>query len=230
MNKTIMNWSGGKDSALSLYKLQQNKAYELAALLTTINKPLDRITMHGVRTSLLVQQAKSLGLELHKVELPESPDMETYSQLMNAKVQKLKALGITHSAFGDIYLEDLKKYREEQLAAVGLQAVFPLWQQPTKEIIKEFLSLGFRAVVVCVNAKVLDKSFVGRELDASFIADLPDEVDICGENGEFHSFVYDGPNFDFPIQFERGEIVFKSYAKAEAEQDYDTGFYFCDLF
>lgn len=229
MNKTIMNWSGGKDSALSLYELQQQKDYEIAALLTTINKPLDRITMHGVRTSLLEQQAKSLGLDLHKVELPELPDMATYGQLMTAKIQELKARGVTHSAFGDIYLEDLKKYREEQLTKVGLQAVFPLWQQPTKAIIKAFLNVGFRAVVVCVNAKVLDKSFVGRELDASFIADLPNEVDICGENGEFHSFVYDGPNFEFPIAFERGEIVHKSYAKAGEEQDYDTGFYFCDL-
>ncbi|MCP4440035.1 MAG: diphthine--ammonia ligase [Aureispira sp.] len=224
-----MNWSGGKDSALSLYQLQQNRDYEVAALLTTINKPLDRITMHGVRSSLLEQQAKSLGLELYKVELPELPDMDTYGRLMNEKINELKSRHITHGAFGDIYLEDLKTYREAQLKKVDMQPVFPIWQWSTKEIIRQFIDLGFRAVVVCVNAKFLDKSFVGRELDASFIADLPDGVDICGENGEFHSFVYDGPNFQFPIAFERGEIVHKSYEKEGEEQNYDTGFYFCDL-
>ena len=224
-----MNWSGGKDSTLTLYKVLRDKNYQVETLFTTISHQLRRITMHGVREVLLDAQAAALELPLKKLELPASNTMDLYNELMAKHMQEFKEQGITHSVFGDIHLEDLKKYREEQLQQVGLNAVFPIWKQPVQEVVREFIDLGFKAVVVCASARYMDESFVGRTIDDAFIKDLPKEVDVCGENGEFHSFVYDGPIFKRPVAFELGEVIYKDYGIAGKEVNYDTGFYFRDL-
>jgi uncharacterized protein (TIGR00290 family) len=226
--KAIMNWSGGKDSTLALYKVL-SEGIELHGLFTTISHQLRRITMHGVREELLDAQAAALGILLQKLELPASDTMDLYNELMQEKMNAFKMEGVTHSVFGDIHLEDLKKYREEQLKKVGVEALFPLWKRPVSDVVTEFINLGFKAVVVCVNARYLDQSFVGRILDADFIKDLPDNVDVCGENGEFHSFVYDGPIFKQPVPIALGEVVYKDYSNGTEDLGYDTGFHFQDL-
>jgi uncharacterized protein (TIGR00290 family) len=239
----IFNWSGGKDSALALYKVLQQGQYEVQTLLTTVSEPYQRISMHGVRTALLDQQAAALGLPCRKLFLPEMPSMDAYETLMASTLQELKSDGATASIFGDIFLEDLRQYRETKLAEVDLQAVFPLWGVPTTELIREFIGLGFKTITTCVNEKYLDRSFVGRVIDEDFLRDLPANVDPCGENGEFHTFVFDGPLFNQPIAFEKGEIVHRKYtapATVANDSDYecgdnkdpspfDTGFWYCDL-
>ncbi|EKT3965917.1 diphthine--ammonia ligase [Flavobacterium psychrophilum] len=238
--KAIFNWSSGKDSALALYKTLQDTEIEIVSLLTSVNKKHNRISMHGVRTQLLVQQAKSIGLPLHIMEIPEMPSMNDYEEVMQKTLKNFKEKGISHSIFGDIFLEDLRKYRENKLAEMQLEAIFPLWKIPTKALILKFLALGFKTIVVCVNERNLDKSFVGRVIDAQFIADLPDDVDLCGENGEFHTFTFDGPIFKKPIDFEIGEIVYRKYEKPKQESSntacdtsssdaFDFGFWYCDL-
>ncbi len=225
--KALMNWSGGKDSALALYLLQQQQNCELT-LFTTINKAFQRISMHGVRLPLLQAQAQALQLTLEIVDIPEQVSMEQYNQIMHQALTEFQQQGITHSVFGDIFLEDLKAYREEQLQKLGFEAHFPLWGKPTRQVMKEFLEAGFKTIVVAANAKLLDKSFVGRVIDDQFLADLPENVDPCGENGEFHTFVFDGPNFEIPVPFRTGETVLKTYEHSE-EVTWDNQFWFCDL-
>ena len=210
MKKAILNWSGGKDATLSLYKVQQAKTYQIEYLFTTISAELRRITMHGVRESLLQQQAAALGLPLQVLPLPSSTNMALYNQLMQEQMTAFVEAGITASIFGDLHLADLKAYREKQLASIGLEGIFPIWQQPVEQTIEEFITLGFKAIVVCVNARYLSKEFVGRVINADFIKELPDNVDVCGEYGEFHSFVFDGPNFQQPVLFEKGAVVYLS--------------------
>jgi uncharacterized protein (TIGR00290 family) len=240
-----MNWSGGKDSALALYHALRTPQLHIKALLTSVNTHYQRVSMHGVRLELLQAQAQRIGLPLTQLLLPEMPDMATYETQMQATLAPLQEQGITHSVFGDIYLEDLRQYREQQLARVGMQAVFPLWQRPNKELLREYLALGFRAVVVCVNDQYLDQSFCGRLLDEEFLRDLPAGVDSCGENGEYHSFVFDAPYFSSPIPFERGELVRRTYQAPASSQDacspaadsdvatsaspFAAGFWYCDL-
>lgn len=209
--KAFFNWSGGKDSALALYRLMQNPAFEITTLLTSLNAESDRISMHGVRSDLLFAQAKSLGLPIETLKLPSNISMADYDTLMGDKLESLKSHGVTHAVFGDIFLEDLKKYREERLQEKGLRALFPLWGSSTTTLIKEFLDLGFKTMVVAIDGGKLDKSFVGRIIDQSFIDDLPSNVDPCGENGEFHTFVFEGPIFKQPIKFSKGEVVAKEY-------------------
>jgi len=226
----VLNWSGGKDATLSLYELQQtNSPYEVVQLLTTVGEEQRRITMHGVHETLVELQAAALGLPLVRLYLPKEVDMPTYSQLMEEQCARLQAQGIRHSVFGDIHLEDLKAYRETALAKAGLQGVFPLWQQSVQTVAKRFIDLGFKAIVVCVNARVLDRSFVGRPYDTQFLADLPEGVDVCGENGEFHTFVYDGPIFQQPVPIRLGEVVHRHYASEDTSANHDTGFYFQEL-
>lgn len=227
--KAIFNWSSGKDSAFALMEVLRQKEYDIHCLLTSVNKPMGRISMHGVRTSLLEAQAQSIGLPLQLLSLPETPSMEDYNALLTETMKGFTEAGITHSIFGDINLEDLRKYREDQLATVGIQAVFPLWQRDTSSLIKAFIDSGFKAVVSCINNTYLDPSFAGRLLDHAFLNDLPENVDPCGENGEFHTFVFDGPVFSSPIRFEIGEVVFKEYKTEGKAATHDTGFYFCDL-
>nr|WP_315025752.1 diphthine--ammonia ligase [uncultured Chryseobacterium sp.] len=230
--KALFNWSSGKDSALALYKVLQEDQYEVATLFTSINKEFKRISMHGVHVSLLEQQASSLGIPLVKMELPKEPSMEEYQKIMRGAMTEIQAQGVTLSIFGDIFLEDLRKYREEQLNVIGMQGIFPLWKQNTSNLIHEFLDLGFKTIVTCVNGAYLDKSFAGRIIDHDFIKDLPENVDPCGENGEFHTFTFDGPIFKKPIPFEIGETVKRTYPKPKSnEQDKDEEyvFWFCDL-
>ena len=230
--KALFNWSSGKDSALALYKILNEDKFDVACLLTSINEEYQRISMHGVHVSLLEQQASSIGLPLIKMEIPKEPSMEQYRDIMNKTMAGVKSKGITHSIFGDIFLEDLRKYREDQLSAIGIKAVFPLWKKDTTTLIHEFLDLGFKTIVTCVNETYLDKSFAGRVIDEKFINDLPKNVDPCGENGEFHTFTFDGPIFKNPIQFEVGDIVKKTYPKPKIDEnaeEEDYVFWFCDL-
>ncbi len=228
-----MNWSGGKDSSLALYHALQSNAYTVGHLFTSVNAAHNRVSMHGVRRALLEAQASSIGLPLLTAELPEQPGMDDYESEMSARVIELKAQGYSTAIFGDIFLEDLKKYREEQLARMDVACHFPLWKRDTTELLQEFLRLGFKAIVVCVNATFLDKRFCGRLLDEDFLADLPPNVDPCGENGEYHSFVFDGPIFKNPVAFEQGETVYREYRTPNAADsvatDMTTGFYFADL-
>jgi uncharacterized protein (TIGR00290 family) len=235
-----MNWSGGKDSSLCLYKAIQEKKYNIEYLLTSVNKTHKRISMHGVRQELLYKQAEAIGIPLKLVELSEKPEMGEYETEMEKKVLEIKNEGIHNTLFGDIFLEDLRKYREEKLSQLGITAHFPLWNIPSLVLMEEFISLGFKAIIVCINEKFLDKSFCGRIIDENFVKDLPKDVDICGENGEYHSFVFDGPIFTRPVEFKKGEIVYKEYPKPKTDKkacfreprDYERenyGFYFCDL-
>ena len=233
----FFNWSGGKDSALALYKTLQLKQFHVQYLLTNVNAVHDRISMHGVRRSLLQAQVASIGIPLQTIELPEQPSMIEYEQCMTQKIKELKSSGCTKAIFGDIFLEDLKNYREQKLKQLDIDCIFPLWKIDTTELIKEFISLGFKAIVVCVNENYLNKNFCGRLINESFVNDLPANVDACGENGEFHSFVFDGPIFKQPINFHKGEIVHKKYEAPKIDDNNDQlknniseyGFYFCDL-
>lgn len=229
--KAFFNWSGGKDSALALYHAQKAKLYSVEKLLTNINGQHRRISMHGVREELLEQQAKSIGIPLQKIILPEEPSMQEYEQQMKSNLLDLKKQNFTHAIFGDIFLEDLKNYREQQLASVGLNTVFPIWKRDSIELIHEFVDLGFKTILVCVKADLLPKEFAGRIIDREFLKDLPKNVDACGENGEFHTFVFDGPVFSRPINFSKAEIVYKEYAapKTNVNVKPGLGFYFQDL-
>ncbi len=227
--KLFFNWSTGKDSALALYRLQQENIFEVDLLVTTINKHFDRVSMHGLRRSLLAKQAKALNIALQTIELPEMPSMKDYESLMNEKLSTLVSNGYTNTAFGDIFLEDLKVYREKQLEPLKIKAHFPLWKKDTTELIHEFIDLGFKSIVVAINGSLLDKSFVGRIIDKQFLKDLPNNVDPCGENGEFHTFCFDGPIFDKPIDFEIGEIIYKEYKNPDGSIKEKAGFWYCDL-
>jgi uncharacterized protein (TIGR00290 family) len=228
MVNTLMSWSGGKDSALALYHAQRDPRRHMTQLLTNMNAHHERVSMHGVRTALLELQAQRLGLPLRQLRLPESPSMATYEQALKATLAEVRQQGVAEVVYGDIFLEDLRAYREQQLARAGLRGVFPLWQRPGADLLREFLDLGFQAVVVCVNEQHLDASFCGRLLDQDFLRDLPPGVDACGENGEYHSFVFDAPNFSRPIDVVRGELVRRTYP-APAAEGAELGFWFCDL-
>lgn len=236
--KVLFNWSSGKDSSLALYKLLQNKEYQIEYLFTSVSEKYNRISMHGVRKELLIKQAESIGIPLKILSLPEMPSMESYNEAMKNALFPIVEEGITHSAFGDIFLEDLKNYREEKLAEVGLQGIFPLWKIDTTELITEFLDLGFKTIVTCVNSEFLDESFVGRVIDKQFIKDLPENVDVCGENGEFHTFTFDGQIFKNPVEFEIGEKVYREYERPKStsndicnsnEDQPNYGFWYVDL-
>jgi len=215
--KVLMCWSGGKDSAFALHELRQSGRYEVVALLTTVNSQFGRVSMHGVRREMLEAQARALELPLHVVELYGKVSMEEYAEKMRESLQEFLAAGVWQAAFGDLFLEDVRSYREKNLQKVGMKALFPLWGCNTAHLAREFLELGFRAVVVTVDAKVLDESFAGRPFDESFLKDLPAGVDPCAENGEFHSFVFDGPGFRQPVAWRLGEKVTRE------------GFVYCDI-
>ncbi|MEI6285242.1 MAG: ATP-binding protein [Bacillota bacterium] len=208
--KTLLSWSGGKDCAFALFELQANHSeYTVSGLLTSITADYDRVSMHGFPTSLLKQQAIALNLPLHQLTINARDTKDDYEQKMSAILATVKADGVSAVAFGDIFLEDLRKYREANLAKINMQAVFPLWNRSTAELAQQFIAAGFKAIITCVDTQALDASFAGREFDASFLADLPSGVDPCGENGEFHSFVYAGPIFNNAIAFSRGESILR---------------------
>jgi uncharacterized protein (TIGR00290 family) len=214
----ILSWSGGKDSAIALGELSTEPRYRIRALLTTITEGYDRISMHGVRASLLDQQASALGLPLVKVTIPQASGNEQYESKMREVLTRERANGVTAVAFGDIFLEDIRRYREEQLRRIGMKAIFPIWKRDTRELAVRFIDAGFRAILTCVDSKQLDGSFVGRDFDHSLLRDLPSGVDPSGENGEFHTFVYAGPHFSQQIPVRKGETVVR-----------ENRFYYCDL-
>ena len=217
-DKILFSWSGGKDSALALYSVLQNKDLEIVSLLTTVTADYDRISMHGVRRELLEKQAVSIGIPLEKVIISKNASNDEYEEKMKEVLLNHKNEGVTFVAFGDIFLEDLKKYREENLAKIGLKGLFPLWKQNSYVLAKKFIDLKFKAIITCVDGKQLDGKFCGREYDDTLLSELPKNVDCCGENGEFHSFVYEGPIFKNKIPIKKGEIVLR-----------DNQFVFCDL-
>ncbi len=222
----VMHWSGGKDSALALHYILQQKQYDVRYLLTTVNDSYNRIAMHGVRLALLVQQVSKIRLPLMPVGLPEMPDMATYERIMEAQLTKLKEEGIVHSIYGDIFLEDLRAYRENQLAKYNMKAVFPLWKKDSLAIINEFISLGYQTIVVCAQDGL--QEFCGRVIDKEFLKDLPKDVDPCGETGEFHTFVFDGPIFNKPVNFKLGEKQYRNFPSPNATQS-AAGFWYIDL-
>jgi uncharacterized protein (TIGR00290 family) len=206
--KIALSFSGGKDSAMALHALRSQGEYEVAALLTTIAQPYDRISHHGVRRVMLERQAEAAGLPLHPIMLPaDRCSNEDYEALMRAALERLAAQGVTAVAFGDIYLADLRAWREQNLAKIGMRAVFPLWGRDTTDLVRDFVALGFKAVLVAVDGRRLDRSFAGRALDLDLLRDLPAGVDPCGENGEYHSFVFDGPIFSRPVPTEARRTV-----------------------
>ncbi|MDX1650965.1 MAG: ATP-binding protein [Brumimicrobium sp.] len=225
LKKTFFNWSSGKDSALALYKMAGRGEFDLQCLLTTVTEESERVTMHGLRKELLIRQLKATEIPYRILSLPAASDHETYTRIMSKEVTTLKSEGYNYAGFGDIFLEDLRNYREKQLETVGIKGVFPLWKISTSEIIREFIGLGFKAVIICVDGQKLDPSFLGREINESLINDLPKDVDVCGENGEFHTFCYDGPVFNERVDFVPGEIVTRSYEV----QGGSHAFHFLDL-
>lgn len=217
MKRVLLSWSSGKDSAWTLHRLLQDPDVEVAGLLTTLNEPANRVAMHAVRRALLEAQAEAVGLPLWVIPLPSPCTNLEYERIMSEVCRRAVAERIQAIAFGDLYLADVRRYREQQLQGTGLEPVFPLWGIPTAALVNEMIAAGLRAKITCVDPRALDRAFAGREFDASFLADLPAHVDPCGENGEFHSFVYNAPEFREPLRVRVGEIV---------ERD---GFVFADL-
>lgn len=205
--KTLMSWSSGKDSAWALYQLQQDDSVELAGLFCTVNKEFGRVAMHGVRNELLQRQADSIGLPLTMIELPFPCSNTDYEKIMGGFVKQCKADGVDCFAFGDLFLQDVRKYREDNLRDTGIEVIFPIWETPTHLLSRQMIEAGLKTVVTCIDPRQTPKEFAGREYTADFLDELPDTVDPCGENGEFHSFVFDGPMFNQKIDVEVGEIV-----------------------
>lgn len=217
MRRALLSWSGGKDSSLSFYEVAKEGEFAVAALLTTLTRDFDRISMHGVRRELLEMQAHSLGLQLDEVWISKNAANLEYEGQMRKALERRKAEGINQVIFGDLFLADIRKYREEMLSQVGMQGVFPLWGKPTQDLAGFFIEKGFRAILCCVDPKALPREFCGREFDRSLLNDLPKSIDPCGEYGEFHTFVYDGPIFQKRIEVRVGEVVLRD------------GFYFADI-
>jgi uncharacterized protein (TIGR00290 family) len=216
-SRTALAWSGGKDSALALLALREEHSVEPCALITTVTESFDRVSMHGVRRELLVRQAEAIGVPVVDIPIPPGCTNDLYEARMRAALGSPALHAVAEVAFGDLFLADVRAYREERLAAAGRRALFPLWGRDTAGLARQFLDRGFETVVVCVDPSVLDASFAGRAYDASFLADLPEDVDPCGENGEFHTFVYGGPIFSTRLPCRTGEIVARD------------GFVFCDI-
>ena len=214
----LFAWSGGKDSALALHAVQQAGQYEVAALLTTVTEGYERVSIHGVRRELLEAQAAALGYPLEVVYIPQKSSNEVYEQRMRRALARFKEKGITRNVFGDIFLEEVRAYREKNLGQIGMRGVFPLWGEPTRALAGRFIAAGFRAVLTCVDTQTLDGEYAGREYDNALIESLPPQVDPCGENGEFHTFVYAGPIFNRALQIRRGESVLR-----------EGRFQYCDL-
>ncbi len=207
MKRTLLSWSSGKDSAWSLHVLRQRAEYEVVGLLTTFNEAADRVAMHAVRRELVERQAAGAGPPLCAVSLPWPCSNEEYESLMAQTCAKAVAQGIEAIAFGDLFLEDVRAYREKQMKDTGLEPIFPLWGLPTRALAKEMIAAGTRAKLTCIDTEKLDPSFVGREFDEALLSDLPEGVDHCGERGEFHSFVYAGPMLDAVLPVSVGETV-----------------------
>jgi uncharacterized protein (TIGR00290 family) len=204
---TWVSWSSGKDSALALAVARTDPTLEVVGLLTTLNRAADRVAMHAVRRELLLAQADAVGLPVHQVELPWPCGNEEYERLMRDAVGQARSVGVTRMVFGDLFLADVRAYREDALSGTGIEPVFPLWGRPTRALAEEMVDRGIRATVTCVDPRQLDPAYAGRSFDRDLLADLPGPVDPCGENGEFHTFVHDGPGFAAPLHVRVGEVV-----------------------
>jgi uncharacterized protein (TIGR00290 family) len=203
----VVSWSGGKDSALALWAVLRGNEYDVEALLTTCTLGFRRISMHGVRCSLLHQQAAAIGLPVKKVFVPKHCQNDTYERLMKAAFQTFQTLGITKVVFGDLFLADIRRYRDKLLGSIGMTGLYPLWKHDTRVLAETFIAQGFKGVVVCVDPRVLPPAFAGRKFDRALLRDLPRDVDPCGEHGEFHTFVFDGPIFRRPVRFRQGSVL-----------------------
>lgn len=232
MKKAVFCWSGGKDSSLALHKVIQAQEFEVKYLLCTVNETFHRISMHGVREELLEQQAKSIGIPLVKMYVNEGSNAE-YERNMEQLLLRFKSEGINDVIFGDIFLEDLRAYRDNNLAKVNMRGVYPLWKEDTRKLIDEFLDLGFKTITCCVNDAYLDEKSVGTVMSTEFVKMLPSNVDPCGENGEFHTFCFDGPIFQKRIEFTTGEKVYRPLeiktTDCELPASPTKGFWYCDL-
>lgn len=227
--KAIISWSGGKDSAMALWRVQQEKQFEISGLLTTISLPYERISMHGVRRSLLEAQAKATGLPLYTAEVSEKTN-DAYEQEMLRVFAELKKQDVTHIVFGDIFLEDLRAYRDQLLSKAGLIGLYPLWKENTNALAQSFIRNQFKTITCCVNDSLLDESWCGKFFDLEFLNALPPAVDPCGENGEFHTFCFDGPIYQQAVPFQKGEIIYRPLELKSADYKTETkGFWYCDL-
>jgi uncharacterized protein (TIGR00290 family) len=206
----LLSWSGGKDSAMAAYQLLASQKYEIAALVTTVTEEFDRISMHGVRRELLERQAESLGIPLQTMLIPKDCSNEIYEARLRATLTQFQTQGVTKIAFGDLFLQDVKKYRDDRLAQMGMTGLYPIWMRDTDELVRTFIGLGFKALLACVDTEALDAAFAGREINHALLHDLPAAADPCGEHGEYHSFVYDGPIFRKPIACKAGETVMRT--------------------
>jgi uncharacterized protein (TIGR00290 family) len=205
--RVLVSWSGGKDSCMALEELLRGDLYRVAALLTTLTRESDRISMHGVRRALLERQTQSLGFPLEQVVIPRGATNHQYKSAMEQALAAYREAGIESMVFGDLFLEDIRDYREKLFSRLGMRPLFPLWRRDTAVLIEDFIARGFKAVVTCVNAQALDRSFAGRVIDREFLSRLPPGVDPCGENGEFHTFVFGGPLFKQQVTFSPGEVT-----------------------
>lgn len=232
--KAIFCWSGGKDSAYCLHKVLEEKQFDVKYLLTTINQDVKRISMHGIREALLDKQVEAIGIPILKVGLTTASN-EAYEKQMALTLQKAKAEGIEHVIFGDIFLKDLRAYRENNLSKVGMEAVFPIWNTNTTDLINDFIAKGFETVLCCINDEFLNYNWLGRKIDSTFLEQLPKNVDACGENGEYHTFCFAGPIFKKEIKFSTHELVYKPYMVKTTsdgslpEEGFENGFWFIDL-
>lgn len=207
--KVLFSWSGGKDSSLALYEIQKSSEYEVQTLITTVTRDYGRISMHGLRTELLHAQSESLGIQLEEVHISKEASNEEYQESCLSLLRRYKDLGITKVVFGDIFLEDIKEYREHLLAKIDMECLFPIWKRDSSRLAQQFIEDGFKAIIVCVDTEQLGAEFSGREFNHSFLSDLPDKIDPCGENGEFHTFVYNGPIFSSSISHSLGGTVLR---------------------
>lgn len=216
--RVVLSWSGGKDSAMVAYHLLASQKYAIVALLTSVTEDFDRISMHGVRRRLLEAQANALAIPLHVVMIPQDCSNDIYESRMSEAFKHFKHCGITKIAFGDLFLEDIKQYRDERLAREGMTGIYPIWLRDTDEVVRTFIGLGFKAKLCCVDTHAIDASFAGREIDDRLLGDLPPSADPCGERGEYHSFVYAGPIFKNAIPCRAGETSMRL-----------SRFNFCDI-
>lgn len=216
--KAVFSWSTGKDSALALHSILKQKEYEIVSLVTTVTEDYGRVSMHGLRVELLDQQAQSIGIPLKKIFIPKECTNEIYEKSFSDGMQEYIDSGIRNIVFGDIFLEDVKNYRLKQMDQIGMKCIFPIWHENSLELANSFIDQGFRAKTICVDSKVLGEQFAGREYDRSFLSQLPDNIDKCGENGEFHTFTYDGPYFKNRVECKAGDIVLRN-----------DRFYYCDI-
>jgi uncharacterized protein (TIGR00290 family) len=207
--KIVLSWSGGKDSAFALFTLLHNPDYEVVSLLSTITREYDRLSMHGVRRILIERQAKATNLPLIKVFIPSNCTDFIYASVMESEMKQLKLAGINTMAFGDIYLQDVRTYRENNMAKVGMKCLFPLWGIDSLNLVYSFIDAGLKSITTCIDSRVLDVKFLGRVIDRSFLADIPPGIDPAGEKGEFHSFAFAGPVFNRTIPFVVGESVLR---------------------